>query len=266
VRYFSTFHISERTAKYYLESLILFKPKYIIGFPSSLVELARMGKKLNIDFPIKINAIFGTAETITEQLKYELENYFKTKVLNQYASSEGAPFIVECPLGNLHLELQSGVFEVLDENNLPCKKGRLIITSFSTHGTPLIRYDIGDEIELSDATCSCGNNNPLVNEILGRSNDYLLSPEFGKINLGNISNTLKNVSGIIKMQVIQEEINSIDIKICIDPNQYSINDEKIFLQNWRERMGNKQKITVTIVNEIPNEKSGKQKLIINKMK
>ena len=37
VRYFSTFHISEHTAKYYLESLILFKPKYIIGFPSSLV-------------------------------------------------------------------------------------------------------------------------------------------------------------------------------------------------------------------------------------
>ena len=106
----------------------------------------------------------------------------------------------------------------------------------------------------------------MVKEILGRSNDYLLSPEYGKINLGNVSNTLKNVSGIIKMQVIQEEINSIDIKICIDPNKYSLNDEKIFLQNWRERMGNKQKITVTIVNEIPNEKSGKQKLIINKMK
>ena len=265
VRYFSTFHISEHTAKYYLESLILFKPKYIIGFPSSLVELARMGKKLNIDFPIKINAIFGTAETITEQLKYELETYFKTKVLNQYASSEGAPFIVECPLGNLHLELQSGVFEVLDENNLPCKKGRLIITSFSTHGTPLIRYDIGDEIELSDATCTCGNNNPLVKEILGRSNDYLLSPEFGKINLGNISNTLKNVSGIIKMQVIQEEINSIDIKICIDPNKYSLNDEKIFLQNWRERMGNQQNITITIVSEISNEKSGKFKMVINKL-
>ena len=265
VRYFSTFHISEHTAKYYLESLIVFKPKYIIGFPSSLVELARIGKKLNIDFPIKINAIFGTAETITEQLKYELETYFKTKVLNQYASSEGAPFIVECPLGNLHLELQSGVFEVLDENNLPCKKGRLIVTSFSTHGTPLIRYDIGDEIELSDATCSCGNNNPLVNEILGRSNDYLLSPEFGKINLGNISNTLKNVSGIIKMQVIQEEINSIDIKICIDPNQYSINDEKIFLQNWRERMGNQQNISISIVDNINNEKSGKFKMVINKL-
>ena len=265
VRYFSTFHISEHTAKYYLESLILFKPKYIIGFPSSLVELARMGKKLNIDFPIKINAIFGTAETITEQLKYELETYFKTRVLNQYASSEGAPFIVECPFGNLHLELQSGVFEVLDENNTPTKKGRLIVTSFSTHGTPLIRYDIGDEIELSEATCSCGNNNPLVKEILGRSNDYLISPDFGKINLGNVSNTLKNVSGIIKMQVIQEKINSIEIKICIDQNQYSLNDEKIFLQNWRERMGNQQNITISVVSEISNEKSGKFKMVINKL-
>ena len=38
---------------------------------------------------------------------------------NQYASSEGAPFIIECKEGNLHLELQSGVFEVLDENDKP---------------------------------------------------------------------------------------------------------------------------------------------------
>lgn len=265
VRYYSTFHIAEGTAKFYLENLIKLNAKYIIGFPSSLVELARIGKKLNIEFPLGIKAIFGTAETITEQIKYELESYFKTKVLNQYASSEGAPFIVECPLGNLHLELQSGVFEVLDENNLPCKKGKLIVTSFSTHGTPLIRYDIGDEVELTDETCSCGNNNPLVKEILGRSSDYLISPEYGKINLGNISNTLKNVTGIIKMQIIQEEINSIHIKICTDPSEYNPNAEKIFLQNWRERMGYQQSITISVVNEIPNEKSGKFKMVVNKL-
>lgn len=265
VRYYSTFHISEHTAKYYLENLIKLKPKFIIGFPSCLMELARVGKKLNIMFPEGIHAIFGTAETITEQIKYELENYFKTRVLNQYASSEGAPFIVECPLGNLHLELQSGVFEVLDENNLPCKKGKLIITSFSTHGTPLIRYDIGDEIELSDEICTCGNNNPLVKEILGRSNDYLISPEFGKINLGNISNTLKNVAGIIKMQIIQEDLNSIQINICTDKTEYTETAEKIFIQNWRERIGNQITINIKNVNEIPNEKSGKFKMIKNKL-
>ncbi len=265
VRYYSTFHISDRTAKYYLENLIKFNPKYIIGFPSSLVELARLGIKLNIDFPKGIRAIFGTAETITEQLKIEVEDYFKTRILNQYASSEGAPFIVECPLGKLHLELQSGVFEVLDSNNQQTKKGRLIVTSFTTHGTPLIRYDIGDEIELEEKSCKCGNNNPLVKEILGRSSDYLVSLDYGKINLGNISNTLKNVTGIIKMQVIQEEVNSIHIKICADPKEYTQNAEKIFLQNWRERMGNQQIITIEIVEEIPNEKSGKFKMVINKL-
>ena len=265
VHYYSTFHISDRTAKYYLENLIKFNPKYIIGFPSSLVELARLGIKLNIDFPKGIRAIFGTAETITEQLKIEVEDYFKTRILNQYASSEGAPFIVECPLGKLHLELQSGVFEVLDSNNQQTKKGRLIVTSFTTHGTPLIRYDIGDEIELAENSCTCGNNNPRVKEILGRSSDYLLSLDYGKIYLGNISNTLKNVPGIIKMQVIQEEVNSIHIKICADPKEYTQNAEKIFLQNWRERIGNQQMINITVVDEIPNEKSGKFKMVINKL-
>ncbi|WP_290869598.1 hypothetical protein [Flavobacterium sp.] len=124
VRYYSTFHIKEDYLKYYVENLIQFKPEYIVGFPSSILEIAKYGIKNGYDFPAgTMKAIFPTAETITADMRQPIESFFKAKMYNQYASSEGAPFIFECTKNNLHLELQSGVFEVLDEYNQPAKSG-----------------------------------------------------------------------------------------------------------------------------------------------
>ncbi|WP_228411171.1 phenylacetate--CoA ligase family protein [Kaistella daneshvariae] len=224
VRYYSTFHISDKYLKYYVVDLIKYQPEYLVGFPSTILEIAKYGAQNGYQFPENtIKAIFPTAESINEDMRSIIESFFKTKMYNQYASSEGAPFIFECSEGRLHLELQSGVFEVLDERDQPTTSGRLVVTSFTTEGTPLIRYDIGDSITLEDEEkyCICGNNNPLVKEILGRIDDFVYSPENGKINLGNVSNTLKDTHGIKKFQVIQEELNKIKILLIIDPAVYS---------------------------------------------
>jgi phenylacetate-CoA ligase len=196
-----------------------------------------------------------------------IEKFFKTKLFDQYASSEGAPFIFECKKGNLHLELQSGVFEVLDKNNQPTRSGKLLVTSFTTEATPLIRYDIGDSITLDDPNkiCDCGNNNHMVKEILGRIDDFIYSPENGRINLGNISNTLKGTKGIRKFQAIQNEINKINVLLMVD-YQFDKKSEKILLKNWIDRLGNKMQITLEIVDKIEVEKSGKFRMVKNNIK
>lgn len=269
VRYYSTFHIKDDYLKYYIENLVAFQPKYLVGFPSSILEIAKYGLKNKIDFPANtVKAIFPTAETLTEEMYEVIESFFKTKMYNQYASSEGAPFIFECHNGNLHLELQSGVFEVLDENNLPAQSGKLVVTSFTTEGTPLIRYDIGDSITLEDETitCSCGNNNPLVKEILGRIDDYVYSPENGKINLGNVSNTLKDTQGIIKFQAVQDSLDKITILVVTDPVGYTDKVAKKFVQNWRDRLGDNMILDIKTVQDIPVEKSGKFRMVKNNIK
>lgn len=269
VRYYSTFHIKEDYLKYYVENLIKFRPEYLSGFPSSMRDIAQYGLNNSYSFPENtIKAIFTTAETLTAEMRTIIESFFKAKIYNQYASSEGAPFIFECINGKLHLELQSGVFEVLDENNQPSNSGRLVVTSFFTEGTPLIRYDIGDSIELESEseTCNCGNNNPLVKEILGRMDDYIYSPENGKINLGNISNTLKETKGIKVFQVVQNALNVIDIYIVVDTSVYSKYVEKVFINNWRDRVGSNMELNLHYVNNIPNETSGKFRIVKNNIK
>ena len=267
VRYYSTFHIKDTYLKYYIENIQNYKPKFIVGFPSSILEIAKYGLKNN--FKIQkgtIRAIFPTAESVTAEMRFLIEDFFKAKMYDQYASSEGAPLMFECKLGNLHLELQSGVFEVLDSNNNDSFYGRLILTSFTTVGTPLVRYDIGDSIKLSNAVCTCGNNNPLVEEILGREDDFIYSLENGKLNLGNISNTLKDTKGIIKFQVLQNELSIININIVVDDLIYNDKTESIFIKNWRDRVGLKMNIKINYVSNIAVEKSGKYRMVKNNIK
>ncbi|MBD3583453.1 phenylacetate--CoA ligase family protein [Flavobacterium sp. D33] len=267
VRYYSTFHIHEKFLGHYVRNLIAFQPEFMVGFPSTMTEIARYGKNHGIEFPAGIvKAIFPTAETVTPLVRETLERYFKTKVYDQYASSEGAPFIFECAKGKLHIELQSGVFEVLDENDDPARNGRLVVTSFTTEGTPLIRYDIGDSLELSDETCDCGNHNPLAKAIHGRIDDYVYSPEIGKINLGNVSNTLKDTKGIVRFQVLQNSLETIIVKIVVDQNVYTEAVEAKFLQNWRDRIGHDMTLLLEIVDEIPVEKSGKYRIVKNNIR
>jgi phenylacetate-CoA ligase len=269
VRYYSTFHIKEDYLKYYLENLIKFKPLYIVGFPSTILEIAKYGLKKGFEFPAHtVKAVFPKSETITFEMRKIIEAFFKTKMYDQYASAEGAPFIFECKNGNLHLELQSGVFEVLDEYDNPTKSGRLVVTSFTTEGTPLIRYDIGDSITLEEEKkiCSCGNNNPIVKAILGRIDDYVYSPEMGKINLGNVANTLKDTKGILKFQAVQEELSKIILNVVLDEYIYNESIEKKFVQNWRDMVGNEIELEIKYVSEIPVEESGKFRIVKNNIK
>lgn len=269
VRYYSTFHIKEDYTKYYVEDIIQFQPEYLVGFPSSILEIAKYGTKHGYIYPKGVTkAIFPTAETITSEMRDVIEPFFHSKMYNQYASSEGAPFIFECSEGNLHLELQSGVFEVLDEHNQPATSGRLIVTSFTTYGTPLIRYDIGDFVTLEEENkiCSCGNQNPMVKEILGRIDDFIFSPKNGKINLGNVSNTLKDTKGIIRFQAIQNEYNVLDLLVETDKETYNSKIEQKFIQNWRDRVGNMMEIKIHYTDNIPVEKSGKFRIVKNNIK
>lgn len=269
VRYYSTFHCSGRNLGHILKDLEKFNPEYIVGFPSNLYDIADYGIRNNLPYKRALKAIFPTAETVTNEVRKQIETFFRSKIYDQYASSEGAPFIFECKNGNLHLELRSGVFEVLNKNNEPDnKKGRLVVTSFSTHGTPLIRYDIGDELELFDEPilCNCGNNNPVVKKIHGRISDFIYSPYTGKINLGNISNSTKGVKGLIRFQVVQNIETRVEIFMVIDKKTYNEKSKKVFLQNLHDRFGEEMIIHINYTDEIKKEASGKYRLIKNNIK
>ena len=263
VRYYSTFNISQAALPHIIADLKKFKPEFIVGFPSSVVEIARYGLKHNIELGFKVKTIFPTAESKMPAEVEDMVRFFGGAVRDQYASSEGACFITECEEGNLHFEILSGVIEVVDNNYKPAKEGRMLITAFQTRGTPLLRYDIGDRMKWSDKKeCACGRKTPIVDEIQGRINDFIYSKEKGKCNLGNVSNCVKYVQGVKKFQIIQDDLDKLTVRVE-KTDEYQDKDEKLFLEELRIRLGDVIKIQFEYPDSIQREKSGKFRIVKN---
>jgi len=256
-RLYSTFHLTEENLPYYISNLNKFKPEVVNGFVSSIYEMANFILRKSIKLSFKPKAIFTTSETLTNVHREVIEKVFKCKIYNQYASAEGAPFITECVQGNLHYNLDTGIIE--RDNN-----GGMIVTSFTTSGTPLIRYDIGDIVEFKQGVCECGSSHPLVNSISGRKVDYLHSKISGKISLSHLADVIKgNPNSIIKMQFVQKSIDEIDVRIVVDMNLFIPEHETTIMAEMIYRFGDEVKINIIKVDDIEKEKSGKYSIIKN---
>lgn len=259
---YSTFDMSRKNLPFYIYDLNKFKPDTINGFVSALFELSKFIIDNDISLSFKPIAIFTTSETLLPFHRKLIEQAFSCPVYDQYASAEGAPFITECKFKNLHYNLDTGIIEPYETEY----GTEMLVTSFTSYGTPLIRYRIGDKIEFSDETCSCGSCHPVVAKIEGRKVDYLYSKERGKISLSHLADVIKGMPNcIIAMQFIQNAVDEIIIKLVVDEGKYNKEYKNMIVDEMHFRFGDSMKIKLKIVDEIPKEVSGKTKLIKNNL-
>lgn len=262
----SSYHLAEEYLGTIVNKINEFKPVFMDGYPSSMFVIADFIKRNNIKLSFTPTAIATTAETLYDYHRQVIEEVFGCHVYNQYASSEGGPFITECREGNLHLNIDSGIFEFFRPDGSiagPGDVAELVVTSLRTFKLPLIRYAIKDVVELlpTELMCSCGCNMPMVKQVVGREDDILWTPDRGYI--GRMDTAYKGLAHIVKSQVVQHSPELVEIISVVDA-AYSKEMEDKFLQNLRERMGQVITVKFTYVDDIPNGKAGKFDAVVRK--
>ena len=265
----STYHLSTENISHYINQIIKFNPQLIEAYPSAIYILAKYIVNNDKFGLIQPRVIITTAETLEDFQKEIIEKAFGCFALNQYASSEGAPFITECQARKLHINLDSGIFEFFENGRLisspkPEQTLNLVVTPFNTHAYPLIRYDIGDRvIWAKEQYCSCGKNMPIVEKILGRQEDIIFSPQRGEV--GRLDPVFKKCPAtIIESQIVQESENHIVINVVPEKSKFKITDMDNVVAALKERVGNME-INVNIVDSIPRGANGKLKAVVNKI-
>lgn len=261
ILFVSTFHLNDGTFDAYWKALVKMRPEYLLGFPSFFHELGTLALRRGLSLS-GVVACFPTAETVMESHREVISQVFGCKVIDQYASSEGAPFILQCERGRYHLQPHTGVFEVVDEAGHPSRSGELLVTSFSTRGTPLVRYRIGDSVSLSGdhETCLCGFGGRLVERIEGRGSDFILTPSGAKITSVNLSNATKGVRGIELYQVQQCSKGEIVVRVVANA-EFDGAQERGLIAALKERVGVEMLIGVQRVDSIERERSGKFRVV-----
>lgn len=259
---YTPFHLSEDNIKYYVHSLNKFKPCSLDGYFTALCDIALYIERNNLSLTFTPLAIFPTSEKVTASGCQLLERVFKCKVYDQYASSEGAPFVTTCNHQTLHVELASGIFEQFEEDS-----HEVLVTSFTSHGTPLIRYRIGDAMVFADrasSICTCGMQTPIVKEIWGRKNDFLYTAKGVKVNAANVANLFKNLgNSVIRAQTIQNKLDEVVILLETDKTKYKSEYDNLLIEEFHRRFGFDTHVLINHVKTIPREKSGKFRLIKN---
>ncbi len=173
-RYFNSHLFTNRNISSIARRFNRFKPRVLYGYPSIIHEFIMQstirGIKLHIPEIVVLHA-----ENLHDEVKARFIEVFKgAAIVNQYWSTE-ANIAVSCPHGNLHLDEDTMICEVLNQD--PDGTGDLYITNLHSFALPLIRYKMGDRIRLSNEKCICGRNTRVIDQIEGRVMDYLKLPD-----------------------------------------------------------------------------------------
>lgn len=268
IKFISSFDMSESEMNYYLEVLNKFKPTFIYGYPSSIYFFAQWIKENNKNLSIDIKGVFTTAEKLFSHMRETLHDVFHCEVYDTYGLNDGGLSAYECPEHNgLHIDTERSIMELVDTegNQLEKGEGKILATSLHNYAMPFVRYDTGDVGSLTDEMCSCGREYPLLKEMVGRSVDFLITPE-GKNVHGWFFLYIfwEYCKGIKEYQVVQKTIDTIIIKIV--PREDF--DEKQ-LQKIREVVKKRSEgwnIEFKLVDKIERTRAGKYKFIINNIK
>ncbi len=147
------------------------KLDYFYGYPSLILKAAELFDNKN---KIKPNpkVIFTTAEMLTEIQRRYISNVFGCPVFQEYGCSEVDIIAFECPNGHYHLNSERLYIEFL-----PVISGKyeVIISDLDNRCMPILRYKLGDLVELKSKGCDCGLPFSGITRVVGRTSDRLVS-------------------------------------------------------------------------------------------
>jgi phenylacetate-CoA ligase len=263
--YFSIYHLSRELMPAYVEYLHDFGPEVVMGYPNSLVTLAKFALSTGAKLP-KAKAIITTSETVTDEIRSALEAAWSCKVFDNYCAVEACMLATQCAEGGYHVSPDFGVFEIVDDAGKPCPKGvigRAIYTGLNNHLQPLIRYDIGDAVAWSEAeSCACGRPLPLIRSIEGRIEDMCYTSD-GRAVL-RFDTVFKGIETIREAQVEQRAIGDFVIRVVPTP-EFSSKDRELLLHNMRSHVG-EATTAVELVERIPRTSAGKFRPVISSVR
>ena len=235
--------VSPLGVKRMVEAIRRFRPKFLKGVSSTLYFFALNLKEANIT-DLSFKAVFSTGEVVTRLYRKTIEEVLNAPLMDSYGHMERTVSISQCPAGGYHVNSDYGVLEITGKEaskNGIGQAGRAVGTSLYNYAMPLIRYDIGDEIETfsEPQSCSCGRTLPLVKAIHGRSEDVVVTPDERFVT--SLFIVPEFVQGIRFAQFVQVARDEMEIRI-VPSSEWDRDSEEQLLQYTSRLTGDSMKL------------------------
>jgi phenylacetate-CoA ligase len=257
----SSYHLSEKTAGAYLEALEAFDPVVFQAYPSSVLMLARYLLAHGLRYRgTQLRSVVTSSETVTDEDRQAVKDAFGVSVMDWYGCMERVTAIANCEHGAYHVLSDYSYTELVDSGD---GTSHVVGTGFWNRTMPLIRYNVGDSVLVPKQRlqCACGRHFPVVEKVVGRTDDHLLLPGGRRVIMP--TNMLDDVDSIFEAQLVQERPDFLRVRIVQAPGQPAV-DINTMLDSARRYVGNEVQVQVDMVDAIERTANGKLRMVVRK--
>jgi phenylacetate-CoA ligase len=268
----NTYIISDEKMSEFASLLRSYKPEVVKGYASSVYMVAKYLKEQGIN-DIRPRTILTSAEMLLPHYREMIEGVFGCKVFDYYGSREIGALASQCDEHyGFHINAENVVMEFVRENEpVSDERGLIYVTNLRNYGMPFIRYEIGDVGKPSEESCHCGRGLPVIESLEGRASQFMAvyDENLGKIipvstaAPGIISNTLMQVP-VESYRIYQESLEKIVIKVVAGEG-YSLKDTDYIINHMQDYLGDRIKVEIDLVDDLPPLPSGKRSVFISKI-
>lgn len=243
------------------DSILKYKPAYLITVPSFLLKLIEYAEAHGIDYNASgIRGAVCIGEPLRKQdftmntLSQKITEKWDIKLFSTYASTEMSTAFAECEYqcgGHHHPELI--IAEVLDENNNPMPNGgsgELTVTTLGVEGMPLVRFKTGDIVQLHHEPCQCGRTTMRVGPVIGRTQQMIKYK--GTTLYPPAMNDLLNAFSEIEGHIIEISVNDLGTDEILIKAATKAPSEELMLQ-VKDHFRAKLRVTPKIIFTTPEE-------------
>ena len=265
IRLCSAFKMGSEDMRRYARILNSWKPAFIRGYPSALKEFADFIETEGITVR-RPKAVFATSEKLYPQVRSRIEDVLNARVFDTYGANDGGVSASERECGNLHVDTERSILEVVNEDNcqIASGKGRVLATSLMNFAMPFLRYDLGDEVIATDEQCTCGRGLPMLKEVIGRTVSVLVTPDGTRIHGWFLYHNWEFGESVKQFKMIQEDEKR--IKIYLVPGVGFGPHVVERIRALVHATCNDWELDCRVVDSIPKSRTGKVTFIESKVK
>jgi phenylacetate-CoA ligase len=240
-----------------------YRPDAIKSYSSSLKEIARIMNAQSRT--IRPRLIFTGASLLSNWARNQIHSAFHVDPLDCYGTQEFSLIAWECTEhSGYHVNADCLLTEILHDGERVAsgEKGELICTGLTNYAMPLIRYRLDDIATPIDDECPCGVKLPLLKNVEGRENDFLIALDGRRIPPARFFPfPFDDYAGITQMRINQYRKNGIKIELVAEDTFDRKRLEKA-RSKIQEVFGQGMQIEFEMVESLERDATGKMRNII----
>ena len=266
--YLDTMSVTGESVRHFVSEWQRVSPTLLYGHAHSIYILAQFVRDLKLT-SIRPKGILSTSMMLMPHERKVIEEVFYVKVTDRYGCEEVSLIGSECEKHDgMHLNIEHLFIEFIKEDGTPAEPGepgKIVVTDLMNRAMPFIRYQVEDVGVPSDRKCSCGRGLPLMESVTGRVADFLVKRDGTKVaGVSLIENTLTKMPGIDQMQIVQESLDRITLRL-VPGKEFAKTIECELVDYFNKIFSDQVEIELKITDKIPPEPSGKYRFSICKV-